>query len=142
MAEETKTSLSEKLTKIIEEISQLSVVELADLVKALEEKFGVNPAAMMAIPNVQGAPGTPSSSSEGGETAPEQTTFNVILTSAGANKIGVIKMVREINPNLGLKEAKELVESVPKEVLTSVNKQTAEEAKKKLESAGATVELK
>jgi len=143
MAEEK----SNKLNKLIEEIGQLSVLELADLVKALEEKFGVSASAMVAAP--QGAPAATSQATssqgtpQGGEAAAsEQTTFNVVLTSAGANKISVIKMVREINPNLGLKEAKDLVESAPKEVLTSVNKQTAEEAKKKLEEAGATVELK
>ena len=72
----------------------------------------------------------------------EQTTFNVILSAAGANKISVIKAVREVNQNLGLKEAKDLVEAAPKEILNAVNKSTAEEAKKKLEAAGASVELK
>jgi large subunit ribosomal protein L7/L12 len=133
-----------KLNKLIEEISQLSVLELADLVKALEEKFGVSASAMTAAPAVattqSEAQATQSSSGE--QAGAEQTTFNVILTSAGANKIAVIKMVREINQNLGLKEAKDLVESLPKEILTGVNKQTAQEAKKKLEEVGATVELK
>jgi len=136
---------NEKLEKLIKEIEELSVVELADLVKALEEKFGVSASAMVAAPQAiagqtQGTQaGQPS---VGEQPAAEQTTFNVVLTSAGANKISVIKMVREVNQNLGLKEAKDLVESLPKEVLTGVNKQTAEEAKKKLEEAGATVELK
>ncbi len=151
MAEEKKKTESTKLTKLIEEIGSLSVLELADLVKALEEKFGVSPAAMAvsaAVPAGQtsapaGAPATPAGAQPGAAPeAAQQTTFNVVLTSAGANKISVIKMVREINQNLGLKEAKDLVESLPKEVLTSVNKQTAEEAKKKLEEVGATVELK
>jgi len=135
---------SNKLNKIIEEISQLSVLELADLVKALEEKFGVSASAMVAAPQVAAAQtGTQTGESGAAEQpAAEQTTFNVVLTSAGANKIAVIKTVREINQNLGLKEAKDLVESLPKEVVTGVNKQTAEEAKKKLEEAGATVELK
>jgi large subunit ribosomal protein L7/L12 len=133
---------NEKLEKLIEEISQLSVLELADLVKALEEKFGVSASAMVApSPAAQAGAQTPQPSGEE-QPATQQTTFNVVLTSAGANKIAVIKMVREINQNLGLKEAKDLVESLPKEVLTGVNKQTAEEAKKKLEEAGATVELK
>jgi len=135
----------EKLEKLIEEISQLSALELADLVKALEEKFGVSASAMVAAPQATAGQSqeTQASQASGGEQpAAEQTTFNVILTSAGANKIAVIKTVREINQNLGLKEAKDLVESLPKEILTGVNKQTAEEAKKKLEEAGATVELK
>lgn len=143
MSEEKKTTsnLSEKVTKLIEEIEKLSVLELVDLVKALEEKFGVTAAAqpqVVAATTAQAAPASPTA--EGPDAG--QTTFNVVLVSAGANKISVIKMVREINQNLGLKEAKDLVESVPKNVLEGVNKQTAEEAKKKLESVGATVELK
>jgi large subunit ribosomal protein L7/L12 len=133
-----------KLNKLIEEISQLSVLELADLVKALEEKFGVSASAMIAAPAPTAAQAATQTGQAGQveQPATEQTTFNVVLTSAGANKIAVIKTVREINQNLGLKEAKDLVESLPKEVLTGVNKQMAEEAKKKLEEAGATVELK
>jgi large subunit ribosomal protein L7/L12 len=135
---------SEKLEKLIEEISQLSVLELADLVKALEEKFGVSASATFAAPQVAATQAGAQAGQTGDEEQPaaQQTTFNVVLNSAGANKIAVIKMVREINQNLGLKEAKDLVESLPKEILTGVNKQTAEEAKKKLEEAGATVELK
>ena len=128
----------EKVKKLIEEISKLSVVELADLVKALEEKFGV--AAVPVVTPPAGGPGAPAA--EGGEATSEQTVFNVILSNAGANKIAVIKAVREINQQLGLKEAKDLVEAAPKEILTAVNKATAEEAKKKLEAASATVELK
>jgi len=140
MAEEK----SNKLNKIIEEISQLSVLELANLVKALEEKFGVSASTMVAAPQGVTAAAGQTTTEQGAsqEEAAEQTTFNVVLSSAGANKIAVIKIVREINPNLGLKEAKDLVESAPKEILTGVNKQAAEEAKKKLEEAGATVELK
>jgi len=127
-------SEEKKVKQLIEEIEKLSVLELNDLVKALEEKFGVTAMAPMAATPV---------AAEEAETAPQgQTTFNVVLANAGANKIGVIKMVREINQTLGLKEAKDLVESAPKEVITGVNKATAEEAKKKLEEAGATVELK
>jgi len=127
-------SEEKKVKQLIEEIEKLSVLELNDLVKALEEKFGVT-----AMPAAATAP----AAAEEGETAPQgQTTFNVVLTNTGANKIGVIKMVREINQTLGLKEAKDLVESAPKEVITGVNKANAEEAKKKLEEAGATVELK
>jgi large subunit ribosomal protein L7/L12 len=131
--------LSKKLQDLMGEIEKLSLLELADLVKALEEKFG---AAPMVAPAVSGAPtGAPSEAGEAAG-AGEQTTFNVVLASAGANKISVIKAVREINQTLGLKDAKDLVESCPKEILSAVNKTTAEEAKKKLESAGATVELK
>ncbi|KKU91010.1 MAG: 50S ribosomal protein L7/L12 [Microgenomates group bacterium GW2011_GWA1_48_10] len=131
MAKQTKD-------EIIEAISNLSVLELSELVKALEEKFGVS-----AMPVAATAPaGASQSGAEEGADAPEQTTFNVVLTAVGDNKIGVIKAVREVVPTLGLAEAKALVESAPKEVLTGVNKATAEEAKKKLESAGAKVELK
>jgi len=142
MAEKEKKN--DKLNKIIEEISQLSVLELADLAKALEEKFGVSASAMVAAPQATAAQSgaQPSEAGASEQPAAEQTTFNVVLTSAGANKIAVIKTVREINQDLGLKEAKDLVESLPKEILTGVNKETAEEAKKKLEEAGATIELK
>lgn len=123
--------------EILTQIEGLSVLELSDLVKALEEKFGVSaaPVAVAAAP----AGAAPAAA---GEPAEEQTTFNVVIANAGANKISVIKAVREINQTLGLKEAKDLVEAAPKEILTGVNKSTAEEAKKKLEEAGATVELK
>lgn len=126
-----------KVEDLIKEIGELSVLELADLVKALEEKFGVS-AAPVAVASAPAA-GTAAAPSEPVE---EQTTFNVVLANAGANKISVIKAVREINQNLGLKDAKDLVEAAPKEILNAVNKSTAEEAKKKLEAAGATVELK
>lgn len=126
---------AQNLETIIESIEKLSVLELADLVKALEERFGVS-----AAPVAMAAPVAASAQSSG-EPTEEKTTFNVVLTAAGANKIGVIKAVREIVPTLGLKEAKDLVESAPKPVLESVNKATAEEAKQKLTAAGATVEL-
>lgn len=127
--------VSANLEKIIEQIEKLTVIELADLVHALEEKFGVTAAAPMAVVAAGAAP------AEAGEPAEEKTTFNVVLTSGGANKIAAIKAVREIVPTLGLKEAKDLVEAAPKPVLESVNKATAEEAKAKLTAAGATVEL-
>ena len=127
-----------KIDEILTQIEGLSVLELADLVKALEEKFGVSAAPVaMAAPAAAGA----APAAEGGP-AEEKTTFNVVIASAGANKISVIKAVREVNQTLGLKEAKDLVETAPKEILTGVNKSEAEEAKKKLEEAGATVELK
>jgi len=135
-----------KVSKLIEEIEKLSVLELADLTKALEEKFGVPSLSYAPTGQVPQAAPAPTEATKGGADVGEQTmgqtTFNVILANAGANKISVIKAVREINQNLGLKEAKDLVEAAPKEVLTAVNKETAEGAKKRLEEAGATVELK
>lgn len=126
----------EDLLKAIEE---MSVLELSELVKAIEEKFGVTAAApMMATSPANGA----GAGDAAGEPAEEQTIFNVVITSAGANKLGVIKTLRELAPTLGLKEAKDLVDAAPKEVLEQVNKKTAEEAKEKLTAAGATVELK
>lgn len=133
MADKAKTN--KKVEELITEIEKLSVLELADLVKALEDKFGVSAAPIAAVAPAAAPP-------PAGGPAEEQTTFNVVLSNAGANKISVIKAVREINQTLGLKEAKDLVEAAPKEILTGVNKSTAEEAKKKLEAAGATVELK
>ncbi|KKR47955.1 MAG: 50S ribosomal protein L7/L12 [Candidatus Woesebacteria bacterium GW2011_GWB1_41_10] len=129
-----QVKVSAKLGKIIEEIEKLSVLELSELVKALEEKFGVTaqaPVAAAAVPTAGADEGTS-----------EQTTFNVILAESGANKISVIKAIRELVPTLGLKEAKDLVDAAPKQVLEGVNKENANEAKQKLETAGATVELK
>jgi len=126
-----------KLTKddILKAVEEMSVLELNDLVKALEEKFDVQ--AVMAAPAAAPAAG-------GGEAeaAEEQTVFNVVLADAGAQKLQVIKAVRELVPTLGLKEAKDLVDGAPKEVVTQVNKEQAEEAKTKLEAVGAKVELK
>jgi len=136
-----KAKVSGNIQKLIEEIEKLSVIELAELVKVLEDRFGVTAAAPVTA-------ATPTASAQNGEEKKEegpaegQTTFNVVLASPGENKISVIKMVREINQTLGLKEAKDLVESTPKDIITGVNKTDAEEAKKKLEEAGAKVELK
>mgnify|MGYP001585179177 CR=1 FL=1 len=127
-------SISASLEKIIEQIEKLSVMELADLVHALEDRFGVSASAPVATAPV-------GAGQAAGEPVEEKTTFNVILTSAGANKIASIKAVRELVPTLGLKEAKDLVEAAPKPVLEGVNKEAAEEAKKKLTDAGGTVEL-
>lgn len=127
--EEKKNSQAEI---IIESISKLSVLELAELVKALEEKFGVSPTVMA----------TPATSAPAEEAQEEKSSYNLVLTDAGTNKIAVIKAVREVNQALGLKEAKDLVESAPAEILKEVKKEEAEEAKKKLEAAGAKVELK
>jgi len=131
--------VSKKLEDIISDIEKLSVLELADLVKALEERFGVTAAAPMAVAGTA----TPAAAGEAGE-APEegQTSFNVSLTDGGANKISVIKAVREIVPTLGLKEAKDLVDGAPKPVIEGVGKDAANEAKTKLEAAGGKVELK
>lgn len=125
----------EDLLKAVEE---MSVLELSEFVKALEDKFGVSAAAMVAAAPAAGA----AAPAEGGEAASEQTVFNVVLANGGANKIAVIKAVRELVPTLGLADAKALVDTAPKEVLTAVNKKTADEAKEKLTAAGATVELK
>lgn len=133
-AKKDSKAVSNDLEGIIEKIEKLSVLELADLVHALEDRFGVTAAAPMAMAAGPAAAGA-------GEPAEEQTSFNVILANAGANKIGVIKAVRELVPTLGLKEAKDLVEAAPKPVLEGVNKDTANEAKTKLTAAGATVEL-
>ena len=124
-----------ELTKdqLIEEISAMSVLEMAELVKALEEKFGVSAAAPVAVAAAGAA--APAAAAE------EKTEFNVVLTSAGANKIAVIKVVREIT-GLGLKEAKDLVDGAPKTVKENVAKADAEEMKKKLAAAGAAAELK
>jgi large subunit ribosomal protein L7/L12 len=121
--------------EILEAISNLTVLELAQLIKDMEEKFGVSAAAAVAV----AAP----AAGAAGAAAPveEQTEFTVMLAETGANKINVIKAVRELT-GLGLKEAKDLVEGAPKPVKESVNKADAEAAKKKLEEAGAKVELK
>ena len=128
--------LSEKLQKIATQIEELNVVELADLAKYLEDKFGVT-AAPMAV-------AAPAGGAAAGAAAPaeEKTSFDVVLAAAGDNKLGVIKAVREIKQELGLMEAKKLVETAPQTLLTGVKKEEAETAKKKLEEAGAKVELK
>ena len=122
---------SEKITNILEEIKSLTILELADLVKAVEEEFGVS-AAPVAVAGaaVAAAPAVE-----------EKTEFDVILVEAGASKLNVIKVVRELT-GLGLKEAKELVEGAPKTLKEAVSKETAEDIKKQLEAAGAKVEIK
>ena len=123
---------SEKSMQILEEIKTLTILELADLVKALEVEFGVS-AAPVAVAGAA-APAA-------GAAAEEQTEFNVILAAAGDSKLGVIKVVREIS-GLGLKEAKDLVEGAPKALKEGVSKEEAEDLKAKLTAAGATVEIK
>ena len=136
MTDEKKLKVSANLKKIIDEVEKLTVLELADLVKALEDKFGVSASPAVAL--AQAGPAAPAGVPAAAE---EKSEYQVVLTAAGANKIGVIKALREINQELGLKEAKDLAEAAPKEVGT-YKKEAAEEAKKKLEAAGAQVELK
>ena len=135
----TDVKLSENGKKIMEMVEKMTVLELNDLVKALEEKFGVSASAPVMV---AGVAGNGNGSVANAEPEEEKTEFDVILADAGANKIGVIKAVREINSALGLVEAKTLVESAPKPVLEGAKKEDAQEAKKKLEEAGAKVELK
>ena len=123
---------SEKITNILEEIKSLTILELNDLVKAVEEEFGVSAAAPVGVVAAAGA---------AAPAAEEKTEFDVILTAAGASKLNVIKVVREIT-GLGLKEAKELVESAPKAVKEGLSKADAEAIQKQLTEAGASVELK
>ncbi len=124
------------LERLVEDLSGLTVLEAAELSKMLEDKWGVSAAAPVAV-----AAGVPAAAAEGAEAAEEQTEFDVILASFGDKKINVIKEVRGIT-GLGLKEAKDLVEGAPKPVKEAASKDEAEEIKKKLEGAGATVEIK
>lgn len=126
--------MSDKVLKLIEDVKALTVMELSELVKALEEEFGVSAAAPVAVAAAPVAGGAAAA-------AEEKTEFNVVLAEIGANKINVIKVVREIT-GLGLKEAKDLVDGAPKAVKEGVSKDDAEDMKKKLEEAGAKVELK
>lgn len=121
------------IANLVEELGKLTVLEAVDLVKQLEETWGVSAAAAVAAGPAAAGPV---------EAAEEQTEFNVVITGAGANKIAVIKAVREVAPGLGLADAKKLVESAPINVLEGVSKDAGEAAKKKLEEAGATIELK
>jgi large subunit ribosomal protein L7/L12 len=136
MTEEKKEDIkvSKDAEKVMEMVEKMTVLELNDLVKALEEKFGVSASAPVMVAGA--------AAGASAEPVEEKTEFDVVLTEAGANKIGVIKAVREINSALGLVEAKNLVESAPKAVLEGAKKEDAQNAKKKLEEAGAKVELK
>lgn len=125
--------MSEKVEKLIEDVKALTVLELSELVSALEEEFGVSAAAPVAVAAAPGA--------AGGEAAAEKTEFDVVLKEVGDQKIKVIKVVRELT-GLGLKEAKALVDGAPKTVKEGVAKDEAEEMKSKIEEVGATVELK
>lgn len=125
-----------KFKDLVEKIEKLSVLDLAELVKVLEKKFGVS----AAMPMVTVAAGAPAGAEEGGK-AEEKTSFNVELKSAGDQKINVIKVIRDLT-GLGLKEAKDLVDAAPKTVKEGVKKEQADEIKQKLEAVGATVEIK
>ena len=139
MADDKKkeVKVSASLQKIIDSVEKLTVLELSQLVKALEDKFGVSAAAPIAA----AAPAAGQVAAGAGAAPEAKAEYQLVLTSAGANKIGVIKALREINQELGLKEAKDLTEAAPKEVGV-FKKEEAEAAKKKLEEAGAQVELK
>jgi len=125
-----------KLEKLVEDLSALTVLEAAELSKLLEEKWGVSAAAPVAVAEAAPGAGAPA------EAVEEQTEFTVVLTAGGDKKINVIKEVRGVRPDLGLKEAKDLVEGAPQNVVENVSKQQAEEVKKKLEEAGASVQIK
>ena len=133
----TSPAVSDKIGKIITQVEKLSVLELNDLVKALEEKFDVKAQAIASA-----APASQAGAPAEGTQVEEKSEFTVVLTDAGANKISAIKAVRELKPDLGLKDAKDLVEAAPKTLLENVKKEEAEAAKKKLVDAGAQVELK
>jgi len=127
-----------KLEKLVEDLSTLTVLEASELSKLLEEKWGVSAAAPVAVAAAPAAGGGAAPA----EAAEEQTEFTVVLTAGGDKKINVIKEVRGVRPDLGLKEAKDLVEAAPANVKENVSKQEAEEIKKKLEEAGASVSIK
>jgi large subunit ribosomal protein L7/L12 len=132
---EVNKMASEKITALIDQVKNLTVLELSELVHALEEEFGVSAAAPVAV-----AAAAPVAAAV--EAVEEKTEFDVVMTSFGAEKIKVIKVVREVIPGLGLSEAKALVEGVPAKIKEAVQKAEAEEIKKKLVEAGATVEIK
>jgi large subunit ribosomal protein L7/L12 len=127
------------LEKLVDDLSALTVIEASELSKLLEEKWGVSAAAPVAV---AAAPGAAAAGAAPAEAAEEQTEFTVVLTAGGDKKINVIKEVRSVRPDLGLKEAKDLVEGAPQNVKENVSKQEAEEIKKKLEEAGASVSIK
>jgi len=135
MSEDKKVSA--KIEKLLDAVAELSVLELSELVKALEEKFDVKAVAMSA----PAAAGAAAGGAAAAAVVEEKTEFDVIITSAGANKIAVIKAVREFKPELGLKEAKDMVDACPAD-LGTMKKDAANDAKAKLEAAGAQVELK
>ena len=137
MSDDTqKKELSKEVSSLVEAVKKLSLVQVSELVKALEEEFGVSAAAPMMMAGAAGA------GAAAAEPVEEQTEFDVILKDAGSNKIGAIKAVRVLKPELGLGEAKAFVEAAPKTVLEGAKKEDAQAAKKALEEAGCVVELK
>lgn len=136
MAEETKVELTKKMKDVMTTIEGMTVLELADLVKALEDKFGVSAAPAMAMPMAGMMPAAGAAPA-----AEEKSTFTVVLASAGSNKIQVIKELRTLT-SLGLKEAKDLVDGAPKTIKEGATKEEADKIKKQLEAAGAKIELK
>lgn len=134
---EVKVELTEKMKSVMQTIEGMTVLELADLVKALEDKFGVQAAAAVAMPMAGGA----AAGGAAPAAAEEKSTFNVVLANAGANKIQVIKELRAIT-SLGLKEAKDMVDGAPKTIKEGATKEEADKIKKQLEAAGAKIELK
>lgn len=134
--EKKEVEVPDKFKKLVEEVEKMSALDLAELVKILEDKFGVSAAAPMMMAGV-----VPAVGAEGAEAAEEKTSFDVELTEVGSNKIGVIKVVREVTEK-GLKEAKDLVDDAPKIIKEGATKEEAEEIKKKVEEAGGKVTLK
>jgi large subunit ribosomal protein L7/L12 len=135
-AKETKVEITKKMKDVMDTVESMTVLELADLVKALEDKFGVSAAAPVAV-----AAAGAGAAAAGAPAAEEKSVFTVVLASAGANKIGVIKELRAIT-SLGLKEAKDLVDGAPKTIKEGATKDEADKIKKQLEAAGAKIELK
>ena len=135
MSEQKTKELPKKFQEIVSQLEEMTVLEMAELVKVLEEKFGVSAQAPVA------AVVQPSQAAQASAAAEEKSTFSVVLKDAGGQKIAVIKAVRELRSGLGLKEAKDFVDAAPKTLAEGVKKEEAEEMKKKLEEAGATVEL-
>lgn len=145
--EEQKNKKTEKLSKsvekLVDEISKLSVMELSELVNALQDKLGVSPqVAPVGIPTGQAAAGSDAPAGGEAQAGGGAATQTVVITASGDNKISVIKAIREINQNLGLKEAKDMTENLPAEILKDAKADDAKEASEKLKAAGATVELK
>ena len=136
-AKEAKDEITKKMKDVMDTVESMTVLELADLVKALEDKFGVTAAAPVAV----AAAGAGAAGAAGAAAAEEKSTFTVVLANAGANKIGVIKELRTIT-SLGLKEAKDLVDGAPKTIKEGATKDEADKIKKQLEAAGAKIELK
>jgi large subunit ribosomal protein L7/L12 len=135
VAKEEKTEPTGKFAELIKQIENLSVIELSELVKTLEDRFGVSAAPVAFAGAAQAGNGAPAQEEE------EKSAYNVVLTSAGSNKIAVIKAVREVLPDLGLKEAKDLVEAAPATIKENMKKEDAAAAQEKLQGAGATIEL-